>query len=171
MLCQNCGKNEATTHIKRIVNGDKEEMNLCSSCAENMGYGDLFTDFGFFNVGNMFANFLADFPIAIGTSSKTVRCEKCGNSFEDIVRSGMIGCADCYSTFYDRLLPSLQRIHGKANHVGKVGALMGETDKQISKIDMLKKELEKTVKEQNYEQSAILRDKIKELESEEQNNE
>jgi len=171
MLCQNCGKNDATTHIKRIVNGARTEMHLCSNCAEHMGYGDLFSDFGLFNMGNMFANFLSDFPLSIGSASKTARCEKCGSSFDDIVRSGMMGCVDCYSTFYDRLLPSLQRIHGKANHVGKVGIAMGEVAQQISKIDMLKKELEKSVEEQNYEKAAILRDQIKEAESEAQDNE
>ena len=26
MLCQNCGKNEATTHLKRIINGETEKL-------------------------------------------------------------------------------------------------------------------------------------------------
>ena len=47
MLCQNCGKNEATTHVKRVVNGDTTEMHLCQNCAEHLGYGDLFSGFGF----------------------------------------------------------------------------------------------------------------------------
>lgn len=34
MLCQNCGKNEATTHIKQIVNGDMAESHLCAECAK-----------------------------------------------------------------------------------------------------------------------------------------
>ena len=170
MLCQNCGKNDATTHIKKIVNGDRTEMHLCANCAEHFGYGDLFSDFGF-NMGNMFANFLSDFPLSIGPATKTARCEKCGNSFDDIIRSGMLGCSDCYTTFYDRLLPSLQRIHGKLKHIGKVGQIMGETACKTNKIDSLKQELAKAVEEQNYEQAAILRDKIKEEESEGLNNE
>ncbi|MEG0978633.1 MAG: UvrB/UvrC motif-containing protein [Oscillospiraceae bacterium] len=170
MLCQNCGKNDATTHIKRIVNGDRTEMHLCPVCAEHLGYGDIFSDFGF-NMGNMFANFLSDFPLAIGSGAKALRCEKCGNSYEDIVRKGMLGCADCYTTFYDRLLPSLQRIHGKAMHMGKVGQIMGATAQVTNEIEMLKNELAKAVQEQNYEQAAIYRDKIKEAESEGQNNE
>lgn len=170
MLCQNCGKNEATTHIKRIINGDKTEMHLCINCAEHLGYGDFFSDFGF-NMGNMFANFLSDFPLALAPATKTQRCEKCGNSYEDIVRSGMLGCADCYQTFYDRLIPSLQRIHGKAKHVGKTGQIMGETEIETNNIELLKKELEKAVEEQNYEQAAVLRDKIKEAEGEENTNE
>ena len=41
MLCQNCGKNEATTHIKQVINGDTAERHLCSECAEHLGYGDV----------------------------------------------------------------------------------------------------------------------------------
>ncbi len=170
MLCQNCGKSDATTHIKQIVNGERTELHLCSDCAEHLGYGNLFSGFGF-NMGNMFSNFLSDFPLSIAPSGKTLRCEKCGSSFDDIVRSGMIGCSDCYTTFYDRLLPSLQRIHGKAKHVGKIGQIMGETATKINKIDTLKEELSKAIEEQNYEQAAVLRDQIKAEESEEQNHE
>ena len=47
MLCQNCGKNEATTHIKQVINGDTAERHLCSDCAEHLGYGDAFSGFGF----------------------------------------------------------------------------------------------------------------------------
>lgn len=34
MLCQNCKKHEATTHIKRIVNGESTEAHLCADCAK-----------------------------------------------------------------------------------------------------------------------------------------
>ena len=44
MLCQNCGKYEATTHIKRIVNGEATEAHLCSDCARALGYDSVFPD-------------------------------------------------------------------------------------------------------------------------------
>lgn len=40
-------KNEATTHIKQVINGDTAERHLCSECAEHLGYGDAFSGFGF----------------------------------------------------------------------------------------------------------------------------
>ena len=42
MLCQSCGKNQATTHVKSIVNGELREYMLCPECAKKMGYGSLF---------------------------------------------------------------------------------------------------------------------------------
>ena len=57
MLCQNCGKNPATTHIKTIVNGKLTEYDLCSECAREMGYNNFFKemDFGF---GNLLGGFI-----------------------------------------------------------------------------------------------------------------
>ncbi len=37
MLCTNCGKKEASVHLKQMVNGKTEEMYLCSDCAQAMG--------------------------------------------------------------------------------------------------------------------------------------
>ena len=137
MLCQNCGKYEATTHIKRIVNGEATEAHLCSDCARALGY----------------------------VSNGIVRCEKCGSTFNDIVRSGRMGCGDCYSTFYDKLLPSFERIHGRTHHEGKKANTSPEI-KKLSKTEELKENLKQAVEAQNYEEAARLRDEIKKLESE-----
>ena len=47
MLCDKCNKNKATIHIVKIVNGAKQEMNLCESCAKQQD------DIGFYGMGNM----------------------------------------------------------------------------------------------------------------------
>lgn len=167
MLCQNCGKNEATTHIKRVVNGDTTETHLCSGCAEHLGYGDMFSGFGF-NLDGFFSGILGEnMPLL----AETEKCPKCGSTFSDIVKSGKIGCADCYRKFYDKLLPSLQRIHGKIKHTGKQAMLTVNEDKtpKINPVAKLKEDLQKAIEEQNFEQAAVLRDRIKEMEA--QNNE
>lgn len=168
MLCQNCGKYEATTHIKRIVNGQRAEAHLCSECAGVLGYNNAFSDFGF-NFSDMLSSFFNENTIGV-LSNNVVRCEKCGSSFNDIIKSGKIGCADCYRTFYDKLLPSLERIHGRTHHEGKVISTV-KIDTPETKLTDLKAELDKAVGEQNYELAAKLRDEIKELEKEANTNE
>ena len=168
MLCQNCGKYEATTHIKRVVNGDTTEMHLCSDCAQHLGYGDMFSGFGL-NLDDFFGGFLEDTVQKLSAPVEE-KCPKCGNSFSDIVRSGKVGCSECYRMFYDKLLPSIQRIHGRIKHSGKQIAAHAESKnieeiKPESEIDSLKKQLNTAVENQEYEQAAVLRDKIKELES------
>lgn len=158
MLCQNCGKYEATTHVKRIVNGETAEAHLCTDCAGALGYTDVFGGFS-----DTFSDLLGSFfgePTVSALSSRTVRCEKCGNTFNDIVNSGKIGCADCYATFYDKLLPSLQRIHGKTRHEGKTPKAVKAEGNQVNKAELLE-ELSEAVERQDFEKAAELRDKIK----------
>ena len=162
MLCQNCGKNEATTHIKQVINGDTAERHLCSECAEHLGYGDAFSGFGF-DVAGLFGNFFGDAVHSLGAPRKVVRCPKCGSSFNDIVREGRVGCAECYKVFK----PSLQRIHGQIHHSGKIASTAEPVSEEEAKIDEkeeLKKQMGEAVAAQNFELAAQLRDRIKELE-------
>ena len=124
MLCQNCKKNEANTHIKRVINGEATQKHLCSSCAQSLGYDNFFSDFTF-NLPSLFSSFFDDRNLLLG-ETKTERCEICGCGFEDIIKSGNVGCSNCYAKFYTKLQPSLQRIHGKVKHSGKVPAKTAE---------------------------------------------
>lgn len=165
MLCQKCGKYEATTHIKKVVNGEFMEMYLCSDCASKSGYGDVFSDFGF-DLSNLFGSFFSQPKHALG-AKEVERCAKCGTSFREIVKSGKIGCADCYEKFYDMLIPSIQRIHGKTQHNGKVfeeKVVKPAEESREEKIARLKNELLQAIEEQEFELAAQLRDEIKELE-------
>ncbi len=173
MLCQNCKKNEATTHIKRVVNGEATESHLCHSCAQSLGFDDFFDDFSL-NMPGLFSSFFGDSMFSLG-ESKRDRCEKCGSSFDDIIKSGRVGCSECYEKFYQKLLPSIQRIHGKAKHAGKVPFVSEkvEAEKEApkektaeEKIGNLKVQMEKAIAEQNFEQAAVLRDEIKKLKGE-----
>lgn len=162
MLCQNCGKKEAKTHLKKITNGETVELHLCPDCAFALGYTDVFSGFGI-NLSDFFGGFFGDTPVS-AISNKTIRCEKCGSTFEDIAKSGKIGCADCYNLFYDKLLPSLQRIHGKTHHEGKLAKGAGEEVKRARKLTELKRKLNDAIDEQNFELAALIRDEIKEME-------
>ncbi len=171
MFCQNCKKNEATTHIKRVINGEATQTHLCSACAQNLGYTDIFDDFSL-NLPGIFSSFFGDTALTLG-ESRLDRCEKCGSCFDDIIKSGRVGCADCYEKFYSKLLPSIQRIHGKAAHSGKVPVTANE-EKQVKpkektpeeKIAELQQQMDKAVRDQNFEQAAIIRDEIKKLKGE-----
>ncbi|MEI6580400.1 MAG: UvrB/UvrC motif-containing protein [Eubacteriales bacterium] len=164
MLCQNCEKNEATTHIKRVINGDTAESHLCSDCAAHLGYGDFFSGFGL-NIGDIFGGFLEAGLPGIGETN-VKRCQKCGCSFEDIARDGKLGCAECYNTFYDKLLPSLQRIHGRIQHNGKMSDSCAEEVRKPNRLEQLREEIKTAIAEQNFELAAKLRDEIKEMEKE-----
>lgn len=163
MKCQKCGKKEANTHIKRVVNGEYEEYMLCSDCAHALGYDNVFD----FDMPDMFGGLLQSvFRGALPSRSGAARCPECGSTQGDITNTGKVGCANCYSLFAEQLLPSVKRIHGNTTHCGKVSgsrkaeAAPSEPTKE-EKIEKMKAQLEEAIKEQNFELAAELRDKIK----------
>lgn len=164
MICKNCGKKEATTHIKTNINGKIQELDLCSECALNLGY----TTMGMGGLG--FDSLLGSF-FGESLGGQTVggiekRCPVCGVSFSDIARTGRVGCDKCYDVFFEQLLPSIQRMHGKTQHSGKLPSSAGSKAKAINKLDSLKRQLSDAIEKQEFEKAAGIRDEIKELEKE-----
>lgn len=164
MKCQHCNHNEATTHIKKNVNGNVTEMHLCSDCARELGVMEEFSPESFFN-DTFFGNFLGAGVPAMNILSGIDHCEYCGSTFNDIVKSGRVGCANCYSKFEDRLQPTITKMHGNAKHIGKNVTYTEEkeAEPEISKLDKLKNDLKLAIKEQRFEDAAVLRDKINEI--------
>ncbi len=169
MICQACGKKTATTHIKTIVNGKLTQYHLCADCAREKGYGSLFGNWNF-DFGSMLSGLIG----ANREEKEVLRCEKCGTTFEEIAKTGKIGCECCYRTFRRQLLPVIQRIHGTARHKGKrpgSSALrIADGSHQMvqvkeSALEEKKRELKKAVEAQEFERAAILRDEIKEMEN------
>ncbi len=159
MICQSCEKKKASTHIKTILNGELKEFNLCSDCAAKLGYGSFFSSI-VPDLDKLFGSFMD----TLNEGENARRCSFCGSSFEDIAKSGKVGCAHCYDTFYDELLPSIQRIHGRTVHAGKLASSAGAEMKIKSDLMQLKKDLEQAIKTQEFEKAAELRDKIREIE-------
>lgn len=167
MKCQKCGSNNANTHIKTVINGEFKEYSLCSECASKMGYTNVFGD-----MESDFSNFLGSFfGNVLPARTQATRCEFCGSTYSDIAKTGNVGCTHCYEIFADELYPSIRRIHGNTTHCGKHSKLADEKkaneqkqDSKQEKIKNLREQLDKAIKEQNFEYAAQLRDKIKEME-------
>lgn len=163
MLCENCKKNIATTHIKTSVNGTVTEMHLCSQCALKQGIGDEFIMNSTFS--DMLSSIFGD-AAALSEKGSTKRCECCNSSFSDIVKTGKLGCSNCYETFFDELLPNLKRIHGSVKHIGKQVSTEDSNAEPFTAetADSLRKKLKEMIDAENYEEAAVLRDRIKALE-------
>lgn len=171
MKCTHCNQREATTHIRKVINGKKEEMHLCKECAEELGVMNEF-DFEPFTTDSFFGNLLGAGVAALNSLTGVERCGYCGSSFNDIVNSGKVGCAHCYDKFESKLNPSIEKLHGRTKHVGKHVTYVEEkaepekseeAPKKINKLDELKQELKQAVKEQRFEDAAVIRDKINDL--------
>ena len=180
MLCQNCEKNEANVRYTQIVNGVKKEMILCEECAEKMGIKNFKI-----NMPIHFSNFLDDFfndeqLLPSFMKEKSTQCNSCGELYDDFIKTGLLGCAECYDMFEDRLDPVLKNIQGNVKHVGRkplnISEKMQNTGENNTKkmnraekkvenneLEQLKKDLNKAIEEERYEDAATIRDKIKQI--------
>lgn len=158
MLCEKCHQNQASTVLTKTVNGKSTTIHMCSECAFKAGYANLFHNFSLNNI-------LSDYETTSVQRKK--RCPQCGSSFEEILSTGKIGCSECYEVFKAELLPTIEKIHGKAYHVGKQpNCFAPKEQSEVDLLEELKAKLQKAINEQEFENAAMLRDEIKKLEHE-----
>ena len=165
MLCQHCKQHEATTVVKTMINGKCEEHRLCPKCAHELGYDKMFPDFSA-DFGGLLSGFFSN---ALPAVSGATHCSSCGSTLNDIKRTGKVGCADCYDTFFDELLPTIRSVHGNTFHKGKHPGdieytVNDEKTGDTDKLTKLRDELKKAIADENFERAAQLRDEIKEAE-------
>ena len=136
MKCQKCGKNEATTHITKIINGSKTEGWLCSACANDGEELSLF-DSAFDNSFDSFFSGLWQNPTLAQPKTDTTVCSICGTSVRDIKERGKLGCSECYNIFSSLLLRPLKEIHGSNTHNGKIPKRIGKGIRIAGEINKL----------------------------------
>ena len=162
MLCQKCGKNVATTHIKTVINSKVTEQNLCGYCAAKYGYSALSSS----SITGLLSSMLGQTLKDKNTIDQR-NCSCCGSTFANIAETGKVGCAECYKVFEGELLPYLKRIHGSVNHTGKTpGSKELVVTEVKDSVSELKIKLAELVASEKYEEAAIVRDEIKKLEGE-----
>ena len=173
MLCDICGKTEASVHLTEIVDEQMTELHLCDECARKKSV-EMEQQFG---LSDLLAG-LVDFgKQAEGQETAKIKCSNCNLSYDDFKKIGRLGCSQCYDTFSKYLAPLLRKIHGATMHTGKapVGAPLSTitlVKKEKAKVppkpkdemQELKDKLQAAIREENFEEAALLRDRIKELE-------
>jgi len=92
-----------------------------------------------------------------------LKCPRCGFTQADFKKSGRLGCPECYKTFADGLAGLLKTMHKGTRHTGKAPEALRATRENADKLKTLQTKLARAIKDENYEQAALLRDEIKQL--------
>lgn len=165
MICQECNKRPATLHFTKIINGEKTEFRICESCAREKGELIPGTPNGF-SIHNLLSGLLdLDPSQSVGTRPQQLRCDHCGLTYTQFSKLGRFGCSSCYKHFSPRLDPLFKRVHGNIVHVGKVPKRTGGLIQYRREIERLKQEMQQRISNEEFEEAAQLRDKIRELET------
>lgn len=167
MLCERCGKKQATVYYTEVVNNKQKNLRLCGDCFGQMQPGGL----GFLPQMNLH-HFLGSFwnsvsglqkPVDAPAGVSTSSCPTCGTPESFFIQKGLFGCDDCYRHFEDRLEPLIRRIHGSCAHTGKIPERTGERARLVRQVEDLKANLRQAIAQEEFEKAAEIRDSIKEL--------
>jgi len=161
MVCNICGKSQATVHLTEIIDEQITELHLCEECAQKKG-AQMESHFGLSDLLAGLADLGTQFNKA--KTEPKLKCPKCGLTYEDFKKVGRLGCGECYNAFKEALVPLLKRIHGSTQHCGKSPKKIAKAVKARNDLDVLKEKLQKAVQKEDFEEAAKLRDKIKEIE-------
>lgn len=161
MLCCICKEKNATVHLTQITGEKMQKVDLCEECAKTKGVNDQ-TGFS-----------LADLLLGLGASQELeqspggteAKCSQCGFTHADFKKSGRLGCSECYVTFSDGLGGLLKTMHKGTRHVGKVPESLRTRRDLSNQLTALQKKLNKAIETEDFEQAALLRDQIKQLNS------
>lgn len=169
MLCDICGKAQATVHLTEIIDDKMTELHLCEDCAQKKG-AQMESHFG---LADLLAG-LVDMGGQFATAKKEtkIKCPRCGLTYEDFKKVGRLGCGECYTAFKEALLPLLKRIHGSTQHYGKSPKRFPKPAKSQkaareakNEIQELKDRLQKAIQAEAFEEAAKLRDMIRDTEN------
>ena len=101
-------------------------------------------------------------------------CGGCGLTLDEVKMGAPLGCPLCYDIFCDEVLRELVQLEripakyavqrkGEPLHIGRTREQHQEIDPSL-KLLALQQALHETLGKENYEQAALLRDQIKEIE-------
>lgn len=163
MLCDDCKNKEANVHVTKIINGKKEEKNLCEDCAKKNEKANFENNFSMPN----FLTSLLEGNLEFNMNYKEdKRCPQCNATYEDYKRTGRLGCGACYETFSDMLVPLIRKIQGSTKHGGKIPKKSGAAIRLKNKLKASKAKLQQLIMQEEFEEAAKIRDEIRTLEGE-----
>ena len=149
-MCDECGVQPASIHLTQISQNETHVYHLCEECAKKKGINISVPD-----------ESLEEMIKSKEPVEPNKICSNCGIKYSDFRTKGWLGCSLCYRAFEKEIVDLLIQVHGSSVHKGK--QYKGTVDKLIhsnSEIKRLRQELAIAVKNEEFEQAAMLRDAI-----------
>jgi protein arginine kinase activator len=162
MKCEICGLRDAVIHIRQIQKSSVNELHICEECAQEKGLVQ--EEESEISISNLLSGLLDNKEIA-GAGDVVEACPNCGMKAAEFRKRGKFGCPACFQAFQKDIRSILSQMAGRTHHVGKlpkgqVAQAHAEPDR-----DALNGKLREAIEREDYEAAAVLRDRIRELET------
>lgn len=174
MQCDYCDS-QATVFFTQIVGGVSKKSCLCEKCALQNGVTD---PMGFLS-DEMNVTPMSD---SDGSTAKEMQsedtthglttttqpsdsqiCPCCGFAFDDLKKTGRLGCSECYQFFHEEIKVNLGSMHKDTSHVGRVPAGMLQAFQRRQELEKLDQQMADAINDEDYEAAAAIRDQIQKL--------
>ena len=171
MKCQKCDK-QATMHFTELLGGEPVELHLCAEHAqEYLSQMQQETTSESQNVAAALANHLAQQMVLNKAAEEMTQideetCPTCGISYFEFREQSRLGCPEDYQFFSRHLEPILVNIHGELQHIGKKPRRSSQLSAKCTSLIHLRREMREAAAAENYERASVLRDQIRQIESE-----
>ena len=167
MTCEQCKKAKATVSIEEVFMGKKTELHLCHKCSLDYNMEAHHAHNAPAVLHHVLKHMLFGLDMDMDSSKKAkeetlLKCE-CGINSKEFKKNGKLGCEKCYETFEKELLDIFKSIQRSTEHKGKFPQKNGHSMRISQQIKHLEKEQANAVAAEEYEQAAVLRDRIKAL--------
>ena len=177
MICDNCGKNEVEVMIKQVMHQEVKHLNLCRSCAEELGFTSpvmpsITISFSLADDSQKQRKVRKVLPRRKDQPSDLLCCSACGTKFSAFREEGLLGCPKCYEEFRVPLGAFLQKTQGSESHwiasdiFNDIGLVAGKEETEAydtgnaEDITRLRFEMYEAVAREDYERAAALRDML-----------
>ncbi len=152
MLCNICNERDAMLLVQQVSIGGKKEIHLCPQCAKSRGIDVAETKIG------------SSIETLINSVSMNTRCcYVCGKSYNDIKKSGLLGCPECYIAFNEEIKTQLIKKGAGLPYTGSMPKKLAHFRSMLTDRIEIQKKLDDSVEHENFEKAAMYRDFLKTL--------
>lgn len=90
-------------------------------------------------------------------------CKGCGTTAAALAENGLMGCPECYVTFFELLPIKDQTLSDESIDRGRMPHTVKKRIERAAELSRLSSELRSAISAEDYESAAILRDRIRAL--------
>ncbi len=164
MLCEKCQKKEATVFYSEVKGKQRQQHCFCESCANTISPIIEKPDVED-SLKKILSDFLDIFLFQLSSIEKqNEKCSFCGMTFQEFQKHPRLGCANDYEVFKKYIESMLETMNSSTRHIGKKAKQFLQKKENTENIEKFKSKLKIAIAEERYEDAAVLRDQIAQLE-------
>ncbi len=153
MLCNMCNERNAVLLVQQVSLNGKKEIHLCPECAKSRGIAVEKS-----SVGTSIENLINS------VSLPKKGCYVCGKTFEEIQKSGLLGCPECYISFSIEIESILEKKGLDTPFVGTMPKKLEHFRSVLTDRITIQKKLDASIEQEDFEKAAMYRDFLKTIE-------